>query len=120
MAKYSVISSKRTGHGSVRFVAKSGVMVSVPLSGAEIETTEDLSEHVGVWLSSPAGATKKPAAVKPEPAPEPVRARTDEGHFKADDPATPENEAWEGGEAPKSSAKKKLAKAAAKRKKSED
>lgn len=29
------------------------------------------------------------------------RARNDDGTMKADDPATPENEAWEGGEAPK-------------------
>ena len=118
MPKYSVISSKRAAQGSVRFVAKSGAMVAVPLSGAEIDTSEDLSEHVGEWLSSPVGAKKKPAAVKPEPVPEPVRARTGEGHFQADDPTTPENEAWEGGESPKS-AKRKLAKAA-KRKKSDD
>ena len=31
---------------------------------------------------------------------EPKRARNDEGKFIADDPATPENEAWEGGVSP--------------------
>lgn len=34
----------------------------------------------------------------------PVRSRNDRGHFIADDPNTPENEAWVGGTAP---AKKK-------------
>jgi len=32
---------------------------------------------------------------------EPVRARDENGHFIADDPSTPENEAWVGGESPK-------------------
>lgn len=52
-------------------------------------------------------------AVEPTPAPEPVveevvteepvRARDERGHFIADDPSTPENEAWVGGVAPKTS-----------------
>ena len=42
---------------------------------------------------------------------EPKRARNAKGHLKADDPSTPENEAWEGGVAPKKKkAKKKNAK----------
>ena len=45
--------------------------------------------------------------VKPEPV-KPKRARTKSGHFKADDPSTPDvNEAWEGGKAPKKPKKKK-------------
>lgn len=36
---------------------------------------------------------KKPAAKKA--APKRKRARTDVGQFQADDPSTPENEAWE-------------------------
>ena len=44
------------------------------------------------------------------------RARDEDGHFKADDPATPDvNEAYEGGKAPKKKAVKK--KAPAKKKK---
>ena len=53
--------------------------------------------------------------VEPTPAPEPVveevvteepvRARDERGHFIADDPSTPENEAWVGGVAPKTSRK---------------
>ena len=53
--------------------------------------------------------------VEPTPAPEPVveevvveepvRARDESGHFIADDPSTPENEAWVGGVAPKRSRK---------------
>ena len=55
--------------------------------------------------------------VEPTPAPEPVveeivteepvRARDERGHFIADDPSTPENEAWVGGVAPKTSRKSK-------------
>lgn len=37
----------------------------------------------------------------------PKRARNSNGTLKADDPATPENEAWEGGKAPKKKAKKR-------------
>ena len=41
-------------------------------------------------------------APAPEPVvEEPVRARDENGHFIADDPSTPENEAWVGGESPK-------------------
>ncbi len=50
-------------------------------------------------------------ASTPPPAPEPVvestpppapkRARDDSGHYVADDPSTPENEAWVGGVSPK-------------------
>ena len=36
----------------------------------------------------------------------PKRARNSNGTLKADDPETPENEAWEGGKAPKKKAKK--------------
>jgi len=57
--------------------------------------------------------------VKPEPTPEPempktrpevakVRARTETGKFKADDPSTPDvNEAWKGGKKPRKPRQKK-------------
>ena len=50
--------------------------------------------------------------VEPTPAPEPVveepvRARDERGHFIADDPSTPENEAWVGGVSPKKLKKSK-------------
>ena len=38
---------------------------------------------------------------------QPKRARNAKGHLKADDPKTPENEAWEGGVAPKKKKAKK-------------
>ena len=41
---------------------------------------------------------------------EPVRARDERGHFIADDPSTPENEAWVGGIAPKRFKKSKKSK----------
>ena len=37
----------------------------------------------------------------------PKRARNADGTLKADDPSTPENEAWEGGKAPKKQRGKK-------------
>ena len=40
----------------------------------------------------------------------PKRARNAKGHLKADDPSTPENEAWEGGVSPKKKTKKKAKK----------
>ena len=56
-------------------------------------------------ISSPAPAPE----VTPVPAPvveEPKRARDENGHFVADDPSTPENEAWEGGVSPKKTRKR--------------
>jgi|DEB0MinimDraft_10_1074344.scaffolds.fasta_scaffold79820_2 hypothetical protein len=53
---------------------------------------------------APAPAPEPVVEVTPEPVVEevvePVRARDENGHFVADDPSTPENEAWVGGEAP--------------------
>jgi hypothetical protein len=46
--------------------------------------------------------TKKKAAAS-----EPKRARNADGTLKADNPSTPENEAWEGGKAPKKARSKK-------------
>lgn len=40
----------------------------------------------------------------------PTRARDDRGHFIADDPSTPENEAWVGGVAPEPAKKKRTRK----------
>jgi hypothetical protein len=45
--------------------------------------------------------TKKATATKPK------RARNVDGTLKADDPSTPQNEAWEGGKAPKKPKRKK-------------
>lgn len=48
---------------------------------------------------------------------EPVRARNDKGQLQGDDPSTPDvNEAWEGGEAPKKTAKKTTKKRTTKKK----
>jgi len=53
---------------------------------------------------APAPAPEPVVEVTPEPVveevAEPVRARDESGHFTADDPSTPENEAWVGGVAP--------------------
>jgi len=52
--------------------------------------------HFGDLLS---GKTPKTEVAKPV-VEEPKRARNDKGHYIADDPSTPENEAWVGGKAP--------------------
>ena len=54
---------------------------------------------------APAPAPEPVVEVTPEPVVEevvePARARDENGHFIADDPSTPENESWVGGEAPR-------------------
>jgi hypothetical protein len=60
-------------------------------------------------ISSAAPAPEVTAAPAPAPEPvveEPKRARDENGHFVADDPSTPENEAWEGGVSPKKTRKR--------------
>tara|TARA_B100001996_G_scaffold318380_1_gene261928 strand:- start:1395 stop:1721 length:327 start_codon:yes stop_codon:yes gene_type:complete len=47
---------------------------------------------------------RSPVEVKEET--KPRRARNKKGHYVKDDPSTPENEAWVGGEAPKVAPKK--------------
>jgi len=54
--------------------------------------------------------------VKPiEPQPKAKRTRTKKGKFIADDPSTPQNEAWVGGKSPKKKAAKKTTKKAVKK-----
>ena len=54
--------------------------------------------------------------VKPiEPQPKAKRTRTKKGKFVADDPSTPQNEAWVGGKSPKKKATKKATKKAVKK-----
>jgi len=54
--------------------------------------------------------------VKPiEPQPKAKRTRTKKGKFVADDPRTPQNEAWVGGKSPKKKAAKKTTKKAVKK-----
>lgn len=60
-------------------------------------------------------ALKKLQPTKPQP--KAKRARTKKGKFVADNPSTPENEAWVGGKSPKKKAtKKKATKKTAKKK----
>jgi len=122
MAKYAIVPQSQVATGSMTFPAKGGEKITIPMNGAEVETDADLSEWVGQYLTCIDGAKKKPAIKVEQPAepkPEPVRARTDEGQFVADDPTTPENEAYRGGVGPEKSAKKKLSKAAKLKRKKE-
>ena len=56
--------------------------------------------------NTPAPAPASAPAAEPVDEQEPVRARDDNGHFIADDPSTPENEAWVGGVSPKKTRKR--------------
>ena len=60
--------------------------------------------HFGDLLAGKGDGSPKVSVSVPEPvaaAPEkPKRARNGKGHYVADDPSTPENEAWVGGIAP--------------------
>jgi hypothetical protein len=48
-----------------------------------------------------------PTSTEANKSSKPKRARSKKGKFLADDPSTPQNEAWEGGKAPKKKAAKK-------------
>ena len=68
-----------------------------------------------VEAPAPVAPTAAPEPVAPAPVAEaaPQRAKDTKGKFVADNPATPENEAWKGGKAPaaiKAAAKKPAAK----------
>ena len=63
----------------------------------------DVDDETGKALVE-AGMAEAMGASKPK------RARNAKGHLKADDPSTPENEAWEGGVSPKKKTKKKAKK----------
>jgi len=73
---------------------------------------------LGGKKAAPAPAPAPEPVVEEAPAPEPVveevaepvRARDENGHFIADDPSTPGNEAWVGGVAPKRKRKLKRSK----------
>ena len=53
---------------------------------------------------------RREAIANPEVATEMVRARSDKGHYIADDPSTPENESWVEKPKKKTAFKKKTAK----------
>lgn len=87
-----------------------GTDVRLYQAGEIVEASESwLEEVMEAFVANDWAMELKVAA-----APEPKRARKDDGTYQSDDPATPDvNEAWEGGEAPK---KKAPAKRTTKRK----
>ena len=77
---------------------------------------KEMSKSYKILVPKPASANKDGTDVKLYQADEivdasesePVRARNEDGTLKGDDPSTPDvNEAWEGGEAPKKTTRKK-------------
>ncbi len=81
------------------------------LMKANMERFESMGWAMEIKMDSVEETVEIEAEVKPK------RARNKKGQLKADDPSTPDvNEAWEGGEAPKKTAKKTTAKKTTKKK----
>lgn len=74
----------------------------------EAGVPKEVGQDLGVFCLQEGCTEHKPDTIKDKKPSEPIRARTDAGHFVADDPSTPDvNEAYVGGKTP---AKKKTVK----------
>jgi hypothetical protein len=81
------------------------------LMKANMERFESMGWAMEIKMDSVDETLEVEAEVKPK------RARNKKGQLKADDPSTPDiDEAWEGGKAPKKTAKKTTAKKTTKKK----
>ena len=78
-----------TGHPVEQFITVQNVRYNVPHKVEEVKVTPTVKK-----------TTKKSVVQKVKDAVTPKRARNKKGQLVADDPSTPENEAWEGGVAP--------------------
>ena len=79
-----------TGNPVEQFITVQNVRYNVPHKEEEVKVTPTVKKTV----------KKKSVVQKVKEAVTPKRARNKKGHLVADDPSTPENEAWEGGVAP--------------------
>ena len=78
-----------TGNPVEQFITVQNVRYNVPHKVEEVKVTPTVKK-----------TTKKSVVQKVKDAVTPKRARNKKGQLVADDPSTPENEAWEGGVAP--------------------
>ena len=79
-----------TGNPVEQFITVQNVRYNVPHKQEEVKVTPTVKK-----------TTKKSVVQKvKEAVTKPKRARNKKGQLVADDPSTPENEAWEGGKAP--------------------
>ena len=78
-----------TGNPVEQFITVQNVRYNVPHKVEEVKVTPTVKK-----------TTKKSVVQKVKDAVTPKRARNKKGQLMADDPNTPENEAWEGGKAP--------------------
>ena len=79
-----------TGNPVEQFITVQNVRYNVPHKEEEVKVTPTVKK-----------TTKRKSVVqKVKEAVTPKRARNKKGQLMADDPSTPENEAWEGGKAP--------------------
>ena len=79
-----------TGNPVEQFITVQNVRYNVPHKVEEVKVTPTVKK-----------TTKRKSVVqKVKEAVTPKRARNKKGQLVADDPSTPENEAWEGGKAP--------------------
>ena len=78
-----------TGNPVEQFITVQNVRYNVPHKVEEVKVTPTVKK-----------TTKKSVVQKVKEAVTPKRARNKKGQLMADDPSTPENEAWEGGVAP--------------------
>ena len=79
-----------TGNPVEQFITVQNVRYNVPHKVEEVKVTPTVKKTV----------KKKSVVQKVKDAVTPKRARNKKGQLMADDPNTPENEAWEGGKAP--------------------
>ncbi len=79
-----------TGNPVEQFITVQNVRYNVPHKVEEVKVTPTVKKTV----------KKKSIAQKVKEAVTPKRARNKKGQLVANDPSTPENEAWEGGVAP--------------------
>ena len=79
-----------TGNPVEQFITVQNVRYNVPHKEEEVKVTPTVKKTV----------KKKSVVQKVKEEVTPKRARNKKGQLMADDPNTPENEAWEGGKAP--------------------
>ena len=79
-----------TGNPVEQFITVQNVRYNVPHKEEEVKVAPTVKKTV----------KKKSVVQKVKEAVTPKRARNKKGQLMADDPNTPENEAWEGGKAP--------------------